>query len=380
MKIGFDAKRIFCNFRGLGNYSRTLVESLVRFHPEHEYYLFTPEIKDKRALHWLSQFESLNVITPQTKLTKLNKSYWRCFLLDKEIKKLKLDIYHGLSHELPRSIQKTGAKSVVTIHDVIFMRFPDFFPAIDRFIYKKKFSHAIEHADKIVSICEQTKRDIQHFLKGDESKIQVLFQSAHPRFYDLKKENELREIIKNFVLPKKFILFVGALEERKNVLTLVKAFERVKNNIKEDLILVGRGKAYKKELESYIEKRNLSDRVHILSNVEDHHLPSFYQLASVFTFPSVFEGWGVPIVDSLFSETPVITSKGSCFPESGGPHSIYVDPYSVDSLSSAIERVLKSDELKEVMKREGRKYAEQFHWRETSTKLISLYESLLISN
>ena len=380
MKIGFDAKRIFCNFRGLGNFSRTLVESLIRFHPEHDYYLFTPEIKDERAKHWLSQFDDINVILPEKAIEKVNKSLWRTFQIHKRIDELGLDVYHGLSHELPWSIDKTKCKSVVTIHDLIFMRYPEYFPYLDRQVYKKKFSHSIDHADKVISICEQTKRDIVSYLGGNEEKIEVHYQSSHPRFYDINSEQENKEITKSFNLPEKYFLYVGALEERKNALTLLRAFEKIQDSVEESLVLVGRGKKYKEKIENYIQNHNLQKRVLVLGNVEDHHLPSFYQMATAFIFPSFFEGWGIPIVDALFSETPVITSRGSCFPESGGPHSLYVNPESVDDLSQAILRLKQNEELRHLMTREGRHYAEQFHWRQTSTKLIDLYERLLISN
>lgn len=376
MKIGFDAKRIFCNFRGLGNYSRTLVEGLSRYYPDNEYYLFTPEVKDKRALTWISRFEQFKVITPLSSKARTFKSAWRTFGLSSVIKSHKLDIFHGLSHELPYSIENTACKSVVTIHDLIFVRYPEYFPWLDRKIYMKKFSYAVKNADIVIAICEQTKRDIIKYLNCPESKIRVVYQSCNPSFYEQSNTKYLNEIRSKFNLPAKYIFYAGALEERKNALSLLKAFYLIKDNIEHDLILVGRGKAYKEKLERFISDKGLNDRVFILSNVENDEMPGIFELADLFVYPSYFEGWGVPIVESLFSEVPVITSKGSCFSESGGPKSIYVTPDDVEQLKTQIIRVLNDKDLSSLMKREGRLFAEQFHQKRTSAALMELYLSL----
>jgi glycosyltransferase involved in cell wall biosynthesis len=376
VKIGFDAKRIFCNFRGLGNYSRTLVEGLVKYYPDNEYFLFTPEIRDERAHSWINRFDQFKVVSPTTNKAKAFKSVWRSLGLSNVIKSYNLDIYHGLSHELPYSIKNTNCKSVVTIHDLIFVRYPEFFPWLDRKIYMKKFNYAVKNADVVIAICEQTKRDIIQFLDCPESKIKVVYQSCNPSFYEQGNQKYLNEVKSKFNLPDEYIFYAGALEERKNALSLLEAFSLIKNDIKQNLVLVGRGKSYKDKLEQYIENHHLKDRVFILSNVENDEMPGVFQMADLFVYPSHFEGWGVPIVESLFSEVPVITSSGSCFSESGGPKSIYVSPGDVDSLKSEILNVLSDDNLSSLMKREGRLFAEQFHQKKTSESLMSLYLGL----
>ena len=376
MKIGFDAKRIFCNFRGLGNYSRTLVEGLSKYYPNNEYYLFTPEVRDKRSLTWISRFEQFKVITPVSTKGRAFKSVWRTFGLSKVIRSHKLDIFHGLSHELPYSIQSAGCKSVVTIHDLIFIRYPEYFPWLDRKVYMKKFSYAVQNADIVIAICEQTKRDIIKYLNCPENKIRVVHQSCNPSFYQQSNTKYLNDVRTKFNLPTQYIFYAGALEERKNALSLLEAFYLIKDNIKHDLVLVGRGKSYKDKLECFIKEKGLSDRVFILSNVENDEMPGMFELADLFVYPSHFEGWGVPIVEALFSEVPVITSEGSCFPESGGPKSIYVTPGDVEGLKTEIMKVLSDNDLSSLMKREGRLFAEQFHQKRTSEALMNLYLDL----
>lgn len=378
MKIGFDAKRIFHNFRGLGNYSRTLVESLVKHFPENEYILFSPPFDDPRAKEWKKRHENLKIVTPQNPIGKVFSSSWRSLFLADVIKGQSVDLYHGLSHELPPGLQKKGIPSIVTVHDLIFLRFPDYFPWIDRQIYLRKFSHAVNQADIVVAICEQTKRDLIHFLNCPEEKIRVVYQSCHPNFYSGFSEERKNEIREKFSLPEHYILYVGAIEERKNALTLVQAFARLKDLIPHQLVLVGNGKDYLKLIEKEIINNGMIDRVTIHSHVLNEELPGFYQMADLFVYPSFFEGWGIPNVEALFSEVPVITSEGSCFPESAGPSSVYCNPYSVEDLVSKMEKVLFDDDLQASMIRQGRAYAEKFHWKNTSNNLIDVYKELKV--
>ncbi|MCP4915249.1 MAG: glycosyltransferase family 4 protein [Oligoflexia bacterium] len=377
MKIGFDAKRIFHNFRGLGNYSRTLVESLQKYYPENDYVLFTPPFKDQRAKAWEKRNEEFQIVTPQSALDKTFSSAWRSLFLTNTLEKFDLDIYHGLSHELPPKIQKSNIKSVVTIHDLIFMRYPQFFSMVDRQVYKKKFQHAVDSADLVISICDQTRRDIIDFLNVPEEKIKTVYQSCAPSFYTLLKEDQLYTSLFKYRLPEKYILFVGAVEERKNVKTLIKSFARLKDQIPHNLVIVGDGKEYKKECLRLVADNNLWKRVTFLGHVSSEDLPAIYQGADLFVFPSLFEGWGIPIVEALFSDTPVITTEGGCFEESGGSYSRYVKPDNVDEIVEAMDQVINDDDLRIKMIRNGRLHAEKFHWKNTASNLINTYKEIL---
>ncbi len=377
MKIGFDAKRAFHNFRGLGNYSRDLIAGLNRYYPNDDYYLFTPPFSDDRAKKWLDQYQKLNVIEPKGFINRKLSSLWRSLLLVDEIDKQQLDIFHGLSHELPSGIEKSNVKSVVTIHDLIFMRYPNYFPWIDRQVYLKKFKYSCENSDLIIAICEQTKRDLISFLNVDERKIRVVYQSCNPRFYTPLEEEEINIVLRRYGVGKNFILNVGAIEERKNALNLVKAYASLKKSINHDLILIGDGGDYKLEVENYITSKGLGNRVKILSNVDNSDLPAFYQASSLFCYPSFFEGFGIPIIEALYSKTPVITSEGSCFPEAGGPDSIYIDPNNSKSIASAIERVLTDSELRFDMVENGRNFVEKFHRSKTSENIMNVYRELV---
>lgn len=376
MKIAFDAKRVFHNFRGLGNYSRTLVEGLIKFYPQHEYHLYTPPFDDERALEWQRKHPQAIIHTPKHLSSRIAHPLWRSFGLSSRIKKDGVELYHGLTHELPQGIDKLSVKKVVTIHDLIFMRFPDFFPWIDRQIYMRKFSYAAEVSDVVVAICEQTKQDIMEFLKVPEHKIRVVYQSCSPLFYETPGELAKTKLKEKYQIDRPVILFVGALEKRKNVLTLVEAFLRIKDQVPHQLILVGNGKDYRKKIERKLIEYGIVSRVRILDSVPMHELPTLYRISDLFAFPSFFEGFGIPIIEALYSEVPVITSQGPVFPEAGGDHSMYVDPSNAEELAEGMLKIIIDRKLHFDMSSKGRIFVEKFHWKETSKNMMNLYSEL----
>lgn len=190
MNIAFDAKRAFSNSTGLGHYSRTLIRSLSEFFPEHEYFLCAPKLSNRFDV---ANLKHTYAVTPQHFPSSVFTAVWRSSWVKKDLQQLKIDLYHGLSNEIPMGIEKTGIKSVVTIHDLIFERFPGQYNKIDVQIYRKKFRYACKHADRIIAISEQTKNDIIQFYKIPENKITVCYQSCNEAFglavSDAEKKN-----------------------------------------------------------------------------------------------------------------------------------------------------------------------------------------------
>lgn len=376
LRLGFEAKRAFHNFRGLGNYCRTLIEGLDLYLPQHEKILYAPSFDPQKSQAFTNSFKNTRVELPRTFMGKMSSSVWRSFLLSKQIDEDGVDLFHGLSHELPFGIDKISAKKVVTIHDLIFLRYPEFFPWIDRQVYLKKFKYSTQASDRVLAICEQTKKDLIHFLNVPESKISVVYQSCHPRFYQQWISSEKENLRQRLSLPQNYLLYVGAFEKRKNVLSLIHAYALLKDEVSHDLVLVGNGRSYKSRMLDLIKHYDIEDRVHLISP-SNEELPGVYQLASVFCFPSFFEGFGIPIVEALFSGTPVVTSEGSCFPEAGGPDSIYVDPNRVDQLAENLREVLTNKDLSQTMSMCGIEYAERFHLKNTTQNLEDFYFSVI---
>jgi glycosyltransferase involved in cell wall biosynthesis len=381
MRIGFDAKRATHNWRGLGNYSRSLIGGIHEYYPQEELFIYSPSFKSTRARDWAQSLkeshpETLHFREPKGVISKKLSSVWRGYGIQKDIEKDEIDIFHGLSHELPSFLSKKKTFWVVTIHDLIFLKFPEFYPAMDRFVYKQKVISACKKADIVIAICEQTKNDLIELLNVDPRKIVIHYQSCSPQFYTQKTEAEINKVvIDKYKISQKFILNVGAFEERKNQLNLVEAFALNAEHLPHDLVLIGQGKAYLEQVKQTIEKYKLQKRVHILNRVDYEELPAFYQKASVFCFPSFYEGFGIPIIEALFSKTPVITSLGSCFPESAGPHSLYIDPYDKKSIAQALENVLDAPIIAQQMREKGLQYAQRFLLKNSIDHLMQIYKA-----
>ncbi len=374
MRIGFDAKRAYHNFSGLGNYSRDIIKHLINQFPEHDYFLYSPKPNQKAKLDFLG-LNNVQERLPKTAFDKTFKSLWRSIGLEKHLLNDKIEIYHGLSNEIPKRKSK-DIKYVVTIHDLIFKRFPEIYKAADRKIYDTKFKYAVNNADLIIAISEQTKRDIIEFYGIKSEKIKVLYQTCHHNFKKEYTVGEKEQVRVKFNLPDEFILNVGTIEKRKNLKTIVKSLALL--NPTTSLVVVGKKTDYYQEVLKEIEMFGLTKRVHFLENVSIEELPLIYQLANVFVYPSIFEGFGIPIIEALYSGTPVISSKGGCFGEAGGEKSIYVDPKNENELAAAINKILTDKVLSDEMKEKGKTYAtNMFDKKILSKQLMDIYLEML---
>lgn len=372
LKIAFDAKRITHNKTGLGNYGRYIVRILAEQYPENEYRLYSPG-KGKEAL--TEQLPSVPQITFRYPGTWLPKAFWRSAGIVSDLKKEPPSLYHGLSGELPLGLKQAGIKSVVTVHDLIFLRYPEFYARIDRAIYTWKFRKACLNANRIIAISEMTKRDIIRYFDIPEEKIDVVYQGCDPSFTRTCSREETDTLSAKYNLPSKYILSVGSIESRKNLLLAVKAMRDIPENI--HLIAIGKRTEYTQTVETYIRENGLSGRVRLLNNIPFSELPAFYQSASLFVYPSFFEGFGIPIVEALNSGVPVIAATGSCLEEAGGPDSIYVDPTDVRQMTEAIRSVLFDTVLSERMIRSGKEYAGHFAEETVAREMMRVYTHVL---
>lgn len=373
-RIGFDAKRAFYNHSGLGNYSRNLVNALTKCYPNYSFTLFSPKVEGSIKL---LREEQIKVVSPQGFGRKFLGSLWRTKFMVRNIRQEQIDIYHGLSHELPFGIKKSGAKSVVTVHDLIFIRFPQFFNPIDAFIYRKKLVYACKVADKIVAISHQTKSDLIDFLKIEPERIEVIHQGCSANFWIPVDANVVEVARKKYNLPERYLLYVGTVEERKNLLSAIKAVHETGINI--PLVAVGRKTEYFHDIVlPYVKENNVSNVI-FLEGVVNEDLPIIYQNAECFIYPSLFEGFGIPLLEALVSGIPVITSSGGCFSEAAGPGSIYVEPTNHLEIAAAIRKVCDTPEVKNRMIAEGREYAKRFSQDAIAENYMKLYKSLLVS-
>jgi len=385
MNIGFDAKRAYHNQTGLGHYSRTLIRSLAQFYPGHEYFLFNPR---SSALFHFEEINNLHEILPQGFPSTLFRSAWRSSWIKKDLKKLKIDLYHGLSHEIPIGIQHTGTKSVVTIHDLIHERYPEQYNSVDVKIYSKKFRYACQHADKIIAISEQTKKDIIEFYKTPENKISVCYQSCNPAFAAEVSETQKRIVQLRYNLPAKFFLTVGSVIKRKNLINICKAIFLLRNELDIPLVIIGDGGNYKHRVKDFIGQNKLGSKIIFLSETltaknsktfqtaED--FPAIYQSAEAMIYPSFFEGFGIPVLEALWSRLPVITSTISSLPEVGGDAAFYVNPQIAEEIAYGMKRICTDKEFVNDMKVKGRQQAEKFTQQRSAEAVMNVYKGLMV--
>ena len=380
MNIGFDAKRAYHNHTGLGHYSRTLVHSLATYFPQHKYFLFNPKASSS------FQFNETNVheVLPQSFFSKKLSSVWRSNWVKKDLQQHKIELYHGLSHEIPVNIQKTSIKSIVTIHDLIFERYPEQFKLIDRKIYSKKFRYSCEHADKIIAISNQTKRDIIDLYKTPAEKIEVCYQSCNPAFGETVNDDVKQRIKQHYNLPDRYFLYVGSIIERKNLLNICVAMNLLRDEMDVPLVVIGNGGEYKQKIKDYVYQNKLEDRVIFLSDNPTAKFsptfqsavdfPAIYQQAIAMIYPSIFEGFGIPVLEGLWSRIPVITSNVSCLPEAGGDGAFYVDPTKPEEITQQMKIILNETSFVQQQIEKGWQHAQRFSNYNTAAKVMEVYE------
>jgi glycosyltransferase involved in cell wall biosynthesis len=365
MTIGFDAKRAFQNFTGLGNYSRFVIEALLQYEPQNQYFAYSP--KKNASVHFS---ENLKIQTPKSKILS---SIWRSWLIINDLKKDNINIFHGLSNEIPFQIRQKKIKSVVTIHDLIFERYPELYPAIDRFFYQKKFRYACQNADAIVAISQQTKRDIIDFYQIPAERIVVIYQDCQEIYKNIFPEKD-NKILEKYHLSKPYILCVSSFSERKNQKRLVEAFRML--GLKDfELILVGNQSNYSDEILENIHQKG-DKNIHILDGVPSADLPTLYQQSSLVVYPSFFEGFGIPIIEALHSGVPVVAASGSCMEEAGGKATLYANPLDTNDLAHKMQEILSNEFLQKKLIEEGKTQVKKFTPQNIAHQLNELYLSL----
>jgi len=378
MNIGFDAKRAYHNETGLGHYSRTLIKSLAAFYPYNNYFLYNPKAGSAYQLSTKNVFE----IKPKTIFNKFFSAAWRINGVKKGLIQNKIDLYHGLSHEIPFGLQSTGIKSVVTIHDLIHRRHPEQYNAIDVKIYDRKFRYACNHADRVIAISQQTKTDIINFYKIPAEKITVCYQSCDVIFSETVNEAEKKRVRAIHCLPDRYFLYVGSIIERKNLLAICKAMHLAGDDMGIPLAVIGKGGKYKAVVKAYIKQFGLEKKIIFLSEdnaaakLNYNDFPAIYQSAVAMIYPSFFEGFGIPVLEALWSRLPVITSNVSCLPEAGGNAAYYVNPNLPQEIADGMRKIYFDKAIAADMIEKGWQHAHLFTQQKCAEAVMEVYKSL----
>lgn len=359
MRLAFDAKRAMLNTTGLGNHNRALLSGLSAHFPQHDYLLFSPQ-KPLPAYQKLLAAENMELHLPAGFWQNL-PAWWRSSRLGRLSQILKADVFHGLSHELPLDISHFKGKKIVTVHDLIFLHFPQAYTVWDRNIHLQKVKFACQKADKVIAISQQTREDLIRLLGVSEQKIRLV-----PPIITREMQGDDEKVRGDFVLS------VSSLTFRKNLLSLIQAVELLPDI---QLIIVGRGKL-EEQLRTYISEKHLKSRIQILTNVDNSQLRSLYKSAKLFVYPSLYEGFGLPIQEAILNGLPVVAGNNACFREAGGRGAVYVNQTQKEELAAAISDLWADDGLRQQLLREGKAYVQHFSEKKLTEALMAVYEEV----
>ncbi len=370
--IGYDAKRIVRNGTGLGSYGRTLVNDLAPIMPDTTLRLYAPDAGRDDLRCQVQSRENVRFCYPRHLRFRLQRDWWRMKGVVKDLRRDGVELYHGLSGELPEGLSAAGIPGVVTVHDLIFLRHPEFYPALDAFFYKLKFRKMLREATRIIAISACTKRDILYYGDFPEDRIDLVYQSCSTRFSQPVSPSLLVEARRKYRLPQRYVLNVGTVELRKNILLGIRAMAKLPADL--HLVIVGRQTKYQKQLDAEIRKLGLGNRIHFLQGVPNTLLPAVYRQAEAFIYPSRYEGFGVPVIEAIQSGLPVVAATGSCLEEAGGPDSLYVDPDDADGAAAA---VLSAMENRTGMVERSRHYVRRFENQDVASQVLEVYGKAL---
>lgn len=298
------------------------------------------------------------------------------FQIAHNARKLDLDLVHDPTGIFPLSL--AGCKKVVTIHDVFPFVTPQTSTALEKLVYCLWLPLALRQADAIITISQHSKKDIIRYLPFTKEKIIVIPNGKNPAYQPLPVEH-VQPVLEKLTIPTPYILYVGSLEPRKNLLRLLQAYACLRQEVTPwHLVIVGAKNFWKNApVVETVENLGLKPWVHFTGFVEEEDLPALYNGADLFVFPSLYEGFGLPPLEAMACGTPVVTSNTSSLPEVVGDAAIMVDPYDVDAISEAMARVLSDPALAEDLRQRGLLQAEQFSWQKMAEETIEVYKKVL---
>lgn len=373
MRIAVNAQSYEAgNPTGIATYTEYVYQHIWAIDAANKYVFFSnkPSRKLKERGEGRVTFRS----APSPSANKYVRVGWENLVLPIRLLVDRIDLLHCVNYSLPFMIS-SHVKKVITVHDLIWLRFPDYFPKDTVYAAKKRFQHACNLADAIISVSENTKKDVLEAFHCEEEKVTVIYLGVdNERFSRAKKESALvQRVQEKYKLPERFILWVGGYRRHKNVEFLCKAFAVAKKQggLPHKLVLCGPGLSAERAIKTILEKHK-SD-IMVIGPVGDDELPVLYSMADVFVFPSLYEGFGLPVLEATASGVPVITSNISSLPEVAGDAAILVNPLDVDEIAHALIKVCTDDELRETLVVKGLERARRFSWENTARKTLELF-------
>jgi len=374
MRIGFDLRPFLRQETGVGVYFRNLLRELASLDHDDEYFLFSSSWKDRFPARNIPHFSKMRFRDFHIPVKVLN------FLLYK-VGRPKLDFFFRAKLDLTHSpvplFLPTDGRKIITVCDLFFLERPDLADAQARRNFLKHVGRTVERADGVITISEFSRGVILDRLRADRDRVRAIPLGLDPVFFEDLPSQELAATRQALDLPERFLLFVGALEPRKNLTGLVEALSIVHSRLEKIPLLIAgkRGGEYEKVLDR-VRRAGLEDKIRFLGYVSDVELRRLYRLATVFVFPSLVEGFGLPILEAMASGLPVAASRTSAMPEVAGEAAVYFDPSRPEDIAEAVIRLLEDGALRQRLVEKGRARGRLFSWTTTARQTLDFYRSL----
>lgn len=379
MRVAIHIDHIFKILAGgIGEYTRELVRGLARIDHENYYEMLSTYPDEKDFLIMDGKYSNFNFVPMSYNLPrKLTYAMWHYLNrpgIDRFVKDV--DVLHLPSLLMPAI--NTNIKKVVTICDLAFLRFPDAFPSSKRIFMRRGLRLAVERADKIIAISQHTKDDIVKLTGIDPDKVRVIYLGVKPIYRPVIDKLSIDRILRRYGIDSDYILYVGTLEPRKNLTRLLEAFRLLKDDLggRYKLVIVGKKGWMYKSIFQRVKELDLEKDIIFTGYLPDNDLPTVISAATLFVYPSIFEGFGLPPLEAMACGTPVVTSNVSSLPEVVGDAAILINPYSTDSIAEGIWKVVSNAELRITMSRMGIERAGLFSWERCAMETLEVYKEV----
>jgi glycosyltransferase involved in cell wall biosynthesis len=368
MRIGIDYTAAVRQWAGIGRYTRGLIRALAEIDHETTYVLFSAG-RDPDPRPWPANYASRALPLNDRHLSIL----WQKLRLPVPVEWFTgpLDLFHSPDFVLP---PVRRARTVLTIHDLSFLRYPECFsPPLLRYLLDA-VPRSVDGADLILADSENTRDDLEEMLGVPTERVRVVYAGLEPTFGP-RPEAEIAAVRQRYGIERPYLLGLGTLQPRKNFVRLIEAYHtlRQKHGIPHQLVIGGgRGWLYEPILEA-VESRGLQEDVLLIGYVDDGDLPALYAGADLFAFPSLYEGFGIPVLEAMACGTPVVTAAASSLPEVAGEAALLVPPLDVEALADALWQALDDRALREVLRARGLEQCRRFTWRASAERLRACY-------
>jgi len=353
---------------GLGVYTRKLIEGLSAIDFENRYYIFANSSSSIEPHN--ANFKIIHYSIPEN--LKVKKLFVENVIVPFSAVKKKIDIFHFTSFVI--SYLYPG-KFISTINDIAFLKYPEILSKKRDYYYKFFLKNALKKARFIITISDSTKRDVLNYYNFPEDSIKTIYLSAGDEFKPASRE-EIGKVKEKYNLKERYILFVSTLEPRKNIVNLLKAFKLINEKDVQLLICGKKGWLYE-DIYNEITESSLEESVIIEDSVPKDDLIQLYSGAEFFILPSLYEGFGLPVLEAMACGTPVITSGVSSLPEVGGDAALYVDPLNIEDIADKISQLLSDDTLKSEMREKGFEQVKKFSWEKCAKETLEVYNKVL---